>query len=97
MNNDSNQNQGNNWSEREIGALWKQQSGKGTKYLSGHVKTTPDGQTEQVRVVVFANKDKKNVKAPDFRMYLSQQGEGGATETTTTASNSPTDVEDVLE
>ena len=81
----------NNWSEREIGALWKQQSGKGTKYLSGHVKG--NGESDQQRVVVFANKDKKNSKAPDFRMYLSQPNDSSAS----TSSTSDTDVEDVLD
>ena len=84
----------NNWSEREIGALWKQQSGKGTKYLSGHVKgAAAESSDEQLRVVVFANKDKKNSKAPDFRMYLSQPNESGPSSSTA----SDTDVEDVLD
>lgn len=83
----------NNWSEREVGALWKQQSGKGTKYLSGHVK---DESGNQQRVVVFANKDKKNQKAPDFRMYLSQPSETAAA-STASSSSSETDVEDVLD
>tara|TARA_Y100000593_G_scaffold26231_3_gene52194 strand:- start:9473 stop:9739 length:267 start_codon:yes stop_codon:yes gene_type:complete len=82
----------NNWSEREIGALWKQQSGKGTKYLSGHVKGSES--SDQQRVVVFANKDKKNSKAPDFRMYLSQPNESSASGASST---SETDVEDVLD
>ena len=53
-----------------------------------------NGETEQVRVVVFANKDKKNSKAPDFRMYRSEERENASAATTT---ESATEVDDVLE
>jgi len=86
----------NNWSEREVGALWKQQSNKGTKYLSGHIKMA-NGETEQVRVVVFANKDKKNTKAPDFRMYRSEERENTSETAASATSDTSTEVDDVLE
>jgi len=57
------------WSKRDIGALWKRE-GKNQKYLSGYVKV--EGSDEEVKVVVFANKNKKdNEKAPDYRIYIS--------------------------
>ena len=37
---DSNQtNNGGDWKNREIGALWLKKSASGTKYLSGHIET----------------------------------------------------------
>jgi len=57
------------WSKRDIGALWKRE-GKNQKYLSGYVKV--EGSDEEVKVVVFANKHKKdNERAPDYRIYIS--------------------------
>ena len=71
---ETNQNNNGDWSKREIGALWLRKSAAGTKYLSGHIETGDDEgiESEKTRVVVFSNKDKKNDKAPDYRMYLSE-------------------------
>ena len=71
---DSNQNNNGDWSKREIGALWLKKSASGTKYLSGHIETGENDEieSEKTRVIVFANKDKKNDRAPDYRMYLSE-------------------------
>jgi uncharacterized protein (DUF736 family) len=61
--------QNNDWAKRDIGALWKRE-GKNQKYLSGYFK---DELGEQVEIVIFANKFKKdNPKAPDYRVYLSK-------------------------
>jgi len=57
------------WSKRELGALWKKKSATQT-YLTGHL-SFEDG--ERINVVVFSNKNKKNDKAPDFRIYVSEQ------------------------
>lgn len=57
------------WSKRDIGALWKRE-GRNQKYLSGYVK--PEGFDGELKVVVFANKSKKdNDRAPDYRIYIS--------------------------
>jgi uncharacterized protein (DUF736 family) len=68
--------------EREIsiGALWKQTSGAGKTYLSGFVQLEETG--EKIRVVVFAARDKKTDKSPDFRMYKAKTKEewGGGKE-----------------
>lgn len=50
----------------EIGALWKSTS-KGKSFLSGKI----DGR----KVVVFANKNKKSEKHPDFHVLLSNRQE----------------------
>lgn len=57
------------WSKRELGALWKKKSATQT-YLTGHL-SFEDG--ERINVVIFSNKNKKNDKAPDFRVYVSEQ------------------------
>jgi uncharacterized protein (DUF736 family) len=72
---DSNQNsKGGDWKDREIGALWLKKSASGNKYLSGHITSGEDEGIEETRerVIVFANKDKKNDKAPDYRIYRSE-------------------------
>ena len=60
-----NSNTTNDWSEREIGALWKK-DGANQKYLSGKVKL-PDGSS--MDLVIFTNKYKKADNQPDFRIY----------------------------
>lgn len=61
------------WSKLELGALWKRKSPTQT-YLSGYIKVDEFGTQKEVKVVVFSNKNKKdNEKAPDFRVYLSEQ------------------------
>jgi uncharacterized protein (DUF736 family) len=62
------------WKDREIGALWLRKSASGNKYLSGHITSSEDGDIEESkeRVIVFANKDKKSEKAPDYRIYRSE-------------------------
>jgi uncharacterized protein (DUF736 family) len=72
---DSNQNsKGGDWKDREIGALWLRKSASGNKYLSGHISSGDDEGIEDTkeRVIVFANKDKKSDKAPDYRIYKSE-------------------------
>jgi hypothetical protein len=59
------------WSSREMGALWRK-SGN-TDYLTGHFKTTELGQEVVHKVVIFANKNKKdNERAPDLIIYKSK-------------------------
>lgn len=75
-----NNKQQNDWQKRDIGALWKRE-GKNQKYLSGYFK---DELGEQVEIVIFANKYKKdNPKAPDYRVYLSSKTEGSSSKKTT--------------
>jgi hypothetical protein len=65
----TNEQKNNEWSKRDIGALWKR-DGKSGKYLSGYFK---DELGEQVEIVIFSNKFKgENPKAPDYRVYLSK-------------------------
>ena len=68
-------NQNNDWSKREVGALWLKQ-GSNQKYFSGHVKMTDDyGAETTQRLVVFSNKNKTKPNQPDFRIYLSKDRE----------------------
>ena len=62
-----NENNTTDWSEREIGALWKR-SGSNQKYLSGKVKMA-DGSTQEI--VIFTNRYKNADNQPDFRIYKS--------------------------
>jgi len=66
----------NDWSKRDVGALWKRESAT-QKYLSGYVKVDELGIERELKVIVFSNKNKKdNAKAPDYRIYLSLPKEG---------------------
>jgi uncharacterized protein (DUF736 family) len=73
-------NQNDEWRKRELGALWKKKTNKGSVMLTG--KITVGGKTYPV--VVFPNKFKEeNENAPDFRVYQSEpnpnaQGDGRA-------------------
>lgn len=77
---ENNQNSNNNseWTQRELGAIWIQKSGKtGAKYMTGQIKDLFSGESQ--RIVIFPNKSKKdehgnikNEKAPDFRIYKSE-------------------------
>lgn len=61
----------NNWTRREVGALWtKLSKDKSQKYMTGHIQTSLEG---KIDIVIFSNKDKKTDKAPDFRVYLSEK------------------------
>ena len=62
-----NTNNKSEWSEREIGALWKRES-PNQKYLTGKLKV--DG--VEKTVVIFSNKHKKKDNHPDFRIYKSE-------------------------
>ena len=61
----------NDWSKREIGALWKKE-GTNQKFLSGYVKVDELGLEKEIKVVVFANKNKSKDTAPDYRIYVSK-------------------------
>ena len=72
----------NKWSDREIGALWKREGrSSGRKYLAGHMV---NAEGEKEKVVVFMNSNKTNDKAPDFRVYRSE-------ELSTSTESSPTE------
>ena len=81
----------NEWSEREIGALWKRE-GKNQKYLTGKMKQ-PDGSEQQV--VIFSNKNKTKDNQPDFRVYKSEPREG-ASESAVATQSSAEAQEDLL-
>lgn len=86
---ESNQNsKGGDWKKREIGALWLRKSASGNKYLSGHITSGEEEGIEdnKERVIVFANKDKKNEKAPDYRIYRSEPQQASQTVSTQAAS-----------
>jgi hypothetical protein len=83
QNNNNNTNSNNEWSKRDMGALWKRE-GKSQKYLSGYVKFDEFGVEREVKIVVFSNKSKKdNAKAPDYRIYLSTPVEENKTSKST--------------
>ena len=67
--------QKNEWQEREIGALWKNE-GRNQTYLTGKVGDQ--------KVVIFSNKNKNKDNQPDFRVYKSEpkQQENAVAETT---------------
>lgn len=65
--NNNNQNQQNK--NQELGALWKKKSKAGMSFLSGYIN---DHDGQRIDIVVFANGNKKNEKAPDYRLYISR-------------------------
>jgi uncharacterized protein (DUF736 family) len=63
------QSNNNNKNQNELGALWKKKSKTGLSFLSGYIN---DHDGQRIDVVVFANSNKKNEKAPDYRLYVSK-------------------------
>ena len=83
-------NQANEWSKRELGALWKRQ-GKAQNYLSGFIKIGEFGVEQEVRLVIFTNKNKsKNERAPDFVIYRSEDRQEAAPEAKSEAKSEAT-------
>jgi uncharacterized protein (DUF736 family) len=75
------------WDRREVGALWtKLSKDKSQKYMTGHIQTHLEG---KIDVVIFSNKDKKNDKAPDFRIYISDKSEKKDASTTASVAKAP--------
>jgi len=63
----------------EVGAAWKRESKKGTKYLSVSItKDIPAG-----KYVAFVNKFKKQDNHPDFRIYEDRENPNTTTTETT--------------
>ena len=60
---------------QEVGALWKKESKNGgQKYLAGHIVVEDDmGVESKIKVVVFANREKKNERYPDFRILKARE------------------------
>ena len=89
----------NKWDTRELGALWlKISKDKSQKYMTGHINSSLEG---KIDVVIFSNKEKKNEKSPDFRIYASDRPDNkqkeaavstvGASKNKTTASTDDDD------
>ena len=74
----------------DIGAMWRQESQKGGKYLSGMI--TIDGQEH--RFVAFPNRKAKE-NQPDYRIYPSTPREKPAPRQTQTSSRRDHDNDDV--
>jgi uncharacterized protein (DUF736 family) len=66
MNKTNNTNSNKN---QELGALWKKKSKAGLSFLSGYILDHDGTRTD---IVVFANSNKSNEKAPDYRLYISK-------------------------
>jgi len=64
----------NDWSKREMGALWvKSKKTANEKYLTGHFVTDEMGIEKRTKVVIFSNRKgkEKNERAPDYIIYES--------------------------
>jgi len=98
MNNTNNNQQNKN---QELGALWKKKSKAGMSFLSGYIN---DHDGQRIDIVVFANGNKKNEKAPDYRLYVSKPLENKQTVNKTAPQKQPKkvvqqveeDVDDIL-
>ena len=77
--------QKNEWQEREIGALWKNE-GRNQTYLTGKVGAQ--------KVVIFSNRNKNKANQPDFRVYKSEPK--GQEPAAATSNNSADTEEDLI-
>ena len=91
------QKQKSEWQQRELGALWKNE-GRNQKYLSGYIKvpgSSGESEEDQVKVVVFSNKNRNNDRAPHFRVYRSKEMTSG-TEASGASSSSQEEAADLI-
>jgi len=59
------------WKEREVGALWKKE-GSNQNYYSGRINLKKFSDKDQINIVGFANKNKKDYpNSPDVVLYYS--------------------------
>lgn len=66
----------------ELGALWKKESQKGEKYLTGLINLkSVGGPDKEVNLIIFSNKQKQKETHPDLRIYFSEPRNGGAAKT----------------
>ncbi len=49
----------------KLGALWKRKSKKNVEYFQGNCNN--------VKIVIFANDQKRSAKSPDFLVYRSEE------------------------
>ena len=61
---------------KNIGAFWLKTSKKGEKYMSGYVEING----AKVDLIVFKNKQKREDKQPDYRIFLKEKREYQAKE-----------------
>lgn len=73
----------------ELGALWKKKSKTGMSFLSGYVKVDDLGLEKEIKVVVFANNNKSNDNAPDYRIYVSKPLDSASKQTQATSQVTP--------
>ena len=91
MTNTTNTNGKTDWTKMELGALWRRQSSKGEKYLTGTLKFTEGvAAGQQVQVIIFSNKDKTAENQPDLRVYLSEKTNSATAQPIVKASTKPT-------
>jgi len=81
-----------NKNQNELGALWKKKSKAGMSFLSGYIN---DHDGQRIDVVVFANSNKSNEKAPDYRLYVSKPLESKTSAPTKPVQKSKAVVEEV--
>ena len=79
------------WSKREMGAFWTQESAKG-KYLSGSIEIDELGVKKKIKVVMFPNRFKDNDKKPDYVLYLSKDAEQNSSSTSEVSDNSTEEI-----
>jgi uncharacterized protein (DUF736 family) len=64
----------NSWSAKDIGCLWSRtKQGTTEKYFTGIIDLKNAGVDKKIEIVVFKNKDKKEEKHPDCRIYISEK------------------------
>jgi len=89
------ENKKSDWSKREIGAFWTQESAKG-KYLSGSIEVDELGVRKKIKVVMFPNRYKDNDKKPDYVLYLSQDSQSEAQAQTKQAESENNEIPETL-
>jgi uncharacterized protein (DUF736 family) len=59
--------------EKDIGAVWVKKAQSGAQFLSVVLDLNQFGINQKVNLVGFKNKNKKETKHPDFRVFVSNR------------------------
>jgi len=57
----------------KVGSFWKRRSQAGKSFLSGIIDKDKLGDSDKVKVTIWANDKGDNAKRPDFVMYLNER------------------------
>lgn len=79
--------------EKDCGAVWVKKARSGVQFVSIVIDLNQFGVNQKVNLVGFKNKNKKEAKHPDFRLFLSNRDGASAPAPAAPAGVQPTELD----